>query len=373
MPSDNSQVFVSEITAFAKEIGLYRVGFDPASPPDRAEEFRKWLDAGQAGTMSWLHRSAARRLDPRRVLLGARTLIVAAEPYFTERLPEEIRNDPSRGLIASYAWGEDYHEVLLDKLVRLAEFIEKLAVGTKTRSYVDTGHVLERAHAARAGFGFIGQNTMLILPGGGSRYFLGEILTTLELPPSQPPRLPSCGTCTRCLTACPTGALVEPFVLDSNLCISYLTIEFRGVIPRELRPLMGNHVFGCDDCQDCCPWNLRFSAPTEEEKYRGKPNRQAPKLADLAAMSEADFRDFFAKSAVLRAKHAGFMRNVAIALGNWGSGEALPPLEKLLRHPDPLVRAHAVWAVSKVDHPGAVKLTKQIKDNESDERVRNEL
>ncbi len=318
-----SGVAGQEIRDFAGRLGLNSVGFSTVAAPPRAEAFSAWLEGGMAGTMTYLHRQANRRLDPARILDGARTIISVSLSYFSENLPAEIRSDPSRGIIAAYAWGADYHEVLLDKLNELARFIESKAPGSHSRCYVDTGPLLERAHAERAGLGFVGKNTMLISPRQGSHMFLGEILTTEEIEAGELRRQPSCGSCTRCQTECPTFAFPAPYILDSNLCISYLTIEFRGIIPRELRSKMGNHVFGCDDCQDCCPWNERFSTVTSEARFRSEVERRAPLLCELARMSEAEYRERFHGSAVLRASYVCMLRNVAIALGNWGADSAM--------------------------------------------------
>jgi epoxyqueuosine reductase len=329
------------ITDKAFELGLHGVGFAPAVPPVRAALFRRWLDEGEAANMTYLNRSADKRTDPRLVLDGARTIITVTHSYFTGRLPEEIRHDPSRGIIASYAWGRDYHEVLLRKLESLAQFIEGLAPEVRSKCYVDSGPVMERDYGERAGLGFIGKNTLLIAPRMGSTFFIGEIVTSLELPPTPPARMPSCGSCTQCLEVCPTHALPTAYVLDSRLCISYLTIEYKGVIPRELARKMGNHIFGCDDCQDCCPWNLRFSAETDEVAYQGALNRQAPLLRNLAAMTEGEFRERFAHSPVLRSGYAGFLRNVAVVASNWESDDGKELLRELENHSESLVRAQA--------------------------------
>lgn len=362
-----------EIEFRANELGFDRIGFAPAAPPLRAEYFKQWLAEGKAGTMTYLNRSAGRRVNPQVVMDGARTIISVAQSYFTGRLPEEIRSDPSRGLIASYAWGQDYHEVLLNKLVELAGIVEELAPGYSTKCYVDTGHILERDHGERAGLGFIGKNTLLISPQMGSTFFLGEILTTLKLPPSPLARMPSCGSCTRCLDICPTHAFPTAYVLDSTLCVSYLTIEFRGVIPRHLRAKMSNHVFGCDDCQDCCPWNLRFSKETNEAAYRAALDRQAPLLSDLVLLTENQFRERFAGTAVLRTAYSGFMRNVAIALGNWGAEDALDLLEPLSGSNDALIRTHAVWGVAQVNDKRADKLLRELVESETREEIRLEI
>ena len=323
--------------------------------------------------MTWLNRSAAKRKDPRLVLDGARTVISVGQSYFSGRLPAEIRNDPSRGLLAAYAWGQDYHEVLLAKLEALARFIHELAPGHLGKCYTDTGPILEREFGERAGIGFIGKNTLLIAPKLGSTFFLGEILTTLDLPPTAAVRMPSCGSCTRCLDVCPTHALPAAFVLDSPRCISYLTIELKGAIPRELRPLMGNHIFGCDDCQDCCPWNTRFATETHEAAYRARLERQAPPLANLAKLGEDGYKELFAHSPVLRPGYARFLRNVAVALGNWGSAEAFGILEPLLWHPQPLVRQHAAWAAGRINTPEADAALRALARRETVDMVKREI
>ncbi len=323
--------------------------------------------------MTYLNRTAEKRAHPELVLPGVRSVITVTQSYFTGWLPPEVRNDPARGLIAAYAWGQDYHDIILPRLEELADYLKSITPGTATRCFTDSGPVLEREFGERAGLGFIGKNTMLIHPRRGSLFFIGEILTTLELPPSPLPVLPGCGSCTRCLQACPTHALPAPYILDSNLCISYLTIEYKGIIPRPLRSKLGNHIFGCDDCQDCCPWNERFSTPTSEPAYASTLDRQAPLLAELAALSESDFRNKFAKSPVLRPKYEGFLRNVAIALGNWNDEAALDSLELLLSHESALVRLHAAWAVGQIKTPRAFAMLSRRLPIETDENVLSEI
>ncbi|MBL0061538.1 MAG: tRNA epoxyqueuosine(34) reductase QueG [bacterium] len=277
-----------------------------------------------------------------------KSVISVGQSYFTGFLPEEIRKDPSRGIIASYAWGQDYHDLMGHALEELAEFVQGLGVDAKTKAYVDTGPVLEREVAERAGLGFVGKNTLLIHPKMGSNLFLGEILTTLELEPSPLPKKLSCGSCTRCLDVCPTHAFPSAYVLDSRLCISYLTIEFRGSIPVELRAKMGNHIFGCDDCQTCCPWVNRFSTLSRQQAYANTLERKAPKLDTLARLSETEFAEMFKGSAVLRPKYEGFMRNVAVAIGNWKSADAVIALQPLLKHESELVREHAEFSKQEI-------------------------
>ncbi|MCB1059944.1 MAG: tRNA epoxyqueuosine(34) reductase QueG [Calditrichaeota bacterium] len=332
----------------ARELGFDVCGFSRAERPQRAEYFKEWLARGMAGTMTYLNRSAERRVNPELVLPGIRSVVSVGQSYFTGFLPDEIRTDPSRGIIASYAWGQDYHELMGHALEELAEFVQSLSADAKTKAYVDTGPVLEREAAERAGLGFIGKNTMLIHPRLGSNLFLGEILTTVDLTPSPPPRqMPSCGSCTRCVDICPTHALPAAHVMDARLCISYLTIEFRGSVPLELRPKMGNHIFGCDDCQICCPWVKRFSTPTRQTAYENVLNRKAPRLVELAKLTEFEFLEMFKGSPVLRPKYEGFLRNVAVAIGNWKTPEARAALSPLLRHESGLVREHAEWAASQ--------------------------
>ncbi|NUO18866.1 tRNA epoxyqueuosine(34) reductase QueG [bacterium] len=336
------------ISAKARELGFDLCGVSRAVPSPHGEQVRTWLANGMAGRMTYLNRSAERRINPELVLPGVASVISVGQSYFTGFLPDEIRNDPSRGIIASYAWGQDYHDLMGHALEELAEFVQSLSFDVKTKAYVDTGPVLEREVAARAGLGFIGKNTLLIHPKMGSNVFLGEILTTLELEPSRPPKRVSCGSCSRCLDVCPTHAFPSAYVLDSRLCISYLTIELRGSIPVDLRAKMGNHIFGCDDCQTCCPWVNRFSTHTRQQAYANTIERKAPKLAELAKLSGAEFVEMFRGSAVLRPKYEGFMRNVAVAIGNWNTEDAIVALEPLLKHESELVREHAEWAKTNI-------------------------
>ncbi|MBK6766576.1 MAG: tRNA epoxyqueuosine(34) reductase QueG [bacterium] len=331
----------------ARALGFDLCGVASATNSPREASVRWWLAEGMAGTMTYLNRSVERRVNPGLVLPGVKSIISVGQSYFTGFLPDEVRRDPSRGLIASYAWGDDYHVLMGHALGELAAFVESIGE-CKTKAYVDMGPVLEREVAERAGLGFVGKNTLLIHPKMGSQLFLGQILTTLDLSPSSPLCMPSCGSCTRCLDICPTHAFPSAYVLDSRLCISYLTIEYRGSIPLELRGKMGNHVFGCDDCQTCCPWVNRFSTVTRQQAYNNVIERKAPQLTALARLSESEFQVMFSGSPVLRPKYEGFMRNVAVALGNWRSLEARDAIEPLLKHESALVREHAEWAVGNL-------------------------
>ena len=353
----------------AYELGFDLVGIAPAGFAPHAKRYADWIAAGYAGELAYMTRDPERRSDPRRVLPGAQSVIVVGLSYYTVDVPAEVKNDPSRGLISRYAWGVDYHDLMTPRLKELAEFVEqatqaeqsRVAAESKlarSRVYVDTGPVLERDWALSAGLGFIGKNTCLINPHMGAWLFLGVIITDAALTPSPSPlgegrrgargEGVGCGRCTRCQTACPTNAFPQPYVLDARRCISYLTIELKGSIPLELRPLLGNHIFGCDICQDVCPWPTRFATPTKEQAFfAAESDRVAPRLIDLASLSEAAFQQRFAGTPILRSKRRGLLRNVAVALGNWGSDEARNALRALAADPDPIIAEHAQWGLQQ--------------------------
>ncbi len=275
---------------------------------------REWLDRGYHGVMAWMERAPSRRADPREVLPGCRSIISVGMNYYTDHRPDE---SPGHGRIARYAWGADYHQVLGERLARLEARIKTLAPEARTRSYVDTGPVMEKAWAQQAGLGWIGKHSNLVSAHYGSWLLLGEILTTLELDPDEP-ATDLCGSCSLCVRACPTGAIVEPYVVDARKCISYLTIELRDsaeAIPAETASKLGNRIFGCDECLDICPYNMN-AQPTSEPAFQPSPLTLAPVLADLAAQHETDFTAMFRRSPIRRATHAGFLRNVGIALRN---------------------------------------------------------
>lgn len=347
----------------AYELGFDLVGIAPAGLAPHAKEYADWIAAGHAGELAYMTRDPERRSDPRRVLPGAQSVIVVGLSYYTLDVPNEIKHDPSRGLISRYAWGVDYHDVMTPRLKELAEFVEKEAHAStapqsgsaqqsSTRVYVDTGPVLERDWALSAGLGFIGKNTCLINPRMGSWLFLGVIITTAALTPSPSPNRGEgsigCGRCTRCQVACPTNAFPQPYVLDARRCISYLTIELKGSIPLELRPLLGNRIFGCDVCQEVCPWPTRFAMPTKEQAFfAAEIDRVAPRLIDLVYLSEEAFKQKFAHTPIIRSKRRGLLRNVAVALGNWGSDEAKNALRVLAADPDPIIAEHAQWGLQQ--------------------------
>lgn len=339
------------ICDYARALGFDLAGIAPAYPAPHLDLYRAWLSHGYHGEMGYLARPdrVERRKDPAKILPGARSILCVGLNYYPGPLPATIERDPSRGLISNYAWGADYHDLMLPRLEELAAFITAEA-GRKVacRAYVDTGPVLERAYAVEAGLGFIGKNTSLIHPKMGSWLFLGVILLDIALEPAAEKVSASCGSCTRCLDACPTGALVAPYVLDARRCISYLTIELKGPIPRELRPLMGNRIYGCDVCQAVCPWQ-RFAKPTSEALFRpGEPDRAAPLLLDLMALDEEEFHRRYEGAPIFRTGRGRLLRNVAVALGNWGDERAIPALALALADAEPLVREHAAWALDRI-------------------------
>ena len=376
------------VKAKARELGFDLVAIAAAGPAPHADKLTEWLARGYHGEMAYMARDPARRRDPARVMAEVRSLIVVGVRYAAPRLPDEIRHDPSRGLIAAYAWGPDYHDLIRPRLFALDAFLrQETGRTTKARCYVDTGPILERDWAMQAGLGFIGRNTCLIHPTLGSWLFLGVMLVPEALEPDPAPepctlpsghpawRLPdgqlgTCGACTRCLDACPTDAFADAYTLDARRCISYLTIELRGPIPRELRPLMGNWIFGCDVCQEVCPWSgpRTRSRPSSEDLARW-----APPLLELLALDEAGFRRRFRRTAVMRAKRRGLLRNVCVAIGNWRDPCAIPALAQALRDPEPLIRGHAAWALGRIGGGRAREILARAAAHETNEEVREEL
>jgi epoxyqueuosine reductase len=325
----------------ARELGFEDCRIAIANPPPHAAEFGAWLKSGSAGEMSWIERGAGKRGDPRKVLPGVRSVVVLALSYWQgeEALPNEYK-----GRIARYAWGEDYHNLVEAKLRQLDIFLT--TAGGRQRCYVDTGPVLERDFAAEAGIGWQGKSTMLLNRELGTWFFLAEIFTTLDLPPDSP-QTNRCGSCTRCIDACPTGAITAPHQLDARRCISYLTIELKGSIALELRPLIGDRIYGCDDCLDACPWN-RFARVSRESAFAARPALSQMQLRDFLGLDEERFREIFRGSPIKRIKRRGFLRNVCVALGNVGNQLDLPALAVAARDAEPLIAEHATWAIERI-------------------------
>ncbi len=364
------------LKARARALGFQKVGIAPVAPPATGEAYRRWVEAGYAGDLWYLTeaRRRALRLDPRRLVPGARSLVVVAFNYYAGDLPPEVEADPSRGIFARYAWGPDYHRIVKERLRALHAWVEaQVGRPVAGRAFVDTGPVLERDHAVRAGLGFIGRNTLLIDPEGGSWTVLGLLFLDLELEPDEPDPRGTCGRCTRCLDVCPTDAFAAPYVLDARRCISTLTIENKGPIPPRLRPRLGNRVFGCDLCIQVCPWTRRFARPRADDAFPVDLERRAPPLLELIGLDAAAFRARFRGTAVERAKRRGLLRNVAVALGNWGDPRAVPALAAALADPEPLIRGHAAWALGRIGGRAARRALEAARAREEDPYVREEI
>ena len=344
-----------QLVSFAREIGFDSCRIAPCGSAPHAEAFRNWLAEGEHGEMGYMERGEEKRGDPQKVLPDARSIVVFALNYF-QGDPQAGDTPAAAGRIARYAWGDDYHDLIRTKLNKIDEFLREF--GGHQKCYVDTGPVLERDHAAQAGIGWHSKSTMLIDERLGTWFFLAEVLTTLELPPDEP--VPArCGTCDRCIKACPTGAITAPHRLDARRCISYLTIELKGSIPLELRPLVGNRIFGCDDCLDACPWN-RFAQVSRETAFSARPATVGMPLRDYLTLNDDEFRSLFRNSPIKRIKRRGLLRNVCVALGNVGDSSDLPALERATADHEWLIVEHAKWAIHQIrsrqgispTHPG---------------------
>ena len=358
------------ITELAKELGFHRAAIVPIEAPRRHALYTSWLADGHAGGMAYLAspEHVGPRGDLRALLDSAKTLVVVALAY--DRV-DPIPATALTGRIARYARGEDYHLVLRDRLVALADRIaQDLGHAVATRPCVDTAPVLEREWAERGGLGFVAKNTMLIAPGLGSYAVLGELLIDAELPATAPPTIedvpkPRCGKCTACLDACPTRAFVDAYTLDARRCISYLTIEHHGILPRELRPLIGTWIFGCDVCQEVCPFNAGAGEPPDPQLRLRSAQHALPDLVALAGLNTNQLRQFVKRTALRRAPRPVLRRNIAVALGNTGEAAAIPALVAMLADVHPIVRIHAVWALAQLG--GA------LPDDDRDPDVRAEL
>ena len=336
---------------------------------DAAPRLREWLASGMHGSMQWMERSADRRADPGLVVPEARSVLVVTRSYWTG---EEASTDASRARISRYAWGDEYHDVLGTALRDLYERIQEIAPGVAGRYYIDTGPVMEKAWAELAGLGWIGKHSNLISAGVGSWFFLGAIVLDCELAYGEPAH-DQCGSCTACIDLCPTRAIVAPYVVDARLCISYLTIENRGPIPRKLRADIGNRIFGCDECQDVCPWNRFAQVGAAASAFAARDDLRAPDLVELLGLDEEGFKTLFRGSPVKRARYQGFLRNVAVALGNSDHPRAVSALTTRLQHESALVRGHCAWALGRFDDADAHRALSQQLPRESDVWVREEI
>ena len=364
------------LKGWALEAGFDRAGVARLEPSAQGAALRSWVARGDQAGMAWIGRRLERRLDPRELLPGARSalcVLLRYHPLAGEEAPE----GDLWPRVARYARGADYHDLVGRRLQALEARIEEAFPGTRTRRYVDTGPILERELAARAGLGAQGKNTNLLSRDLGSWFLLAEVLLTLDLAPD-PPVADLCGRCTRCLDLCPTGALAEPFRLDARRCISYWTIEHRGDLPQAAREMVGEWVFGCDVCQEVCPWNLRGEArderaPADHPALRLPPERRELDLEGLLHLGREEYVERFRGSPMKRAKLEGLQRNAAVAMGNRRDPAYVAPLARALAGGEPVVRRHAAWALGRIAGEAARRALEEALARESDEAVRAEV
>jgi epoxyqueuosine reductase len=402
-----------DLIAEAHRLGFLLTGVTLPTRPPHFSQYEEWLDGGRHGTMAYLANERARqhRADPHLILPEVRSILclglpygpAAKDPFLRQKLQKSTlplltpppslegaggigssscnalqkaqEEQPLTGQIASYAWGPDYHTIIPPRLAQLVAFVEgRLQRPIIWRGYTDTGPILERDLAMQAGLGWIGKNTSLISPHSGSFFLLAEMMWDVELEPDPPLTHDFCGTCRRCITACPTGCILPNRTLDARRCISYLTIENKGTIPPELRPASGNWIFGCDICQQVCPWNQRFARGVGDPAFTPQSQFVLPALLEELQLSPQAFNQKFRSSPILRAKRRGYLRNVAVALGNFHDPAAIAALtETLLHEPEPLVRAHAAWALGQIEHPLARSALEKARGHETDSDVQEEI
>jgi epoxyqueuosine reductase len=365
----DSRSITDRLKSQAQRLGFEPAGVCAAVSPEGLDRFRQWISAGYAGEMEYLSARAEAYTHPRNVLDGVRSILMLALPY---RTVEPVMPQPGYGRVSRYAWGTDYHDLIRDRLRQLAAFLASQAPEARVRTVVDTAPLLEREFAQLAGLGWIGKNTLLLNKAAGSWFFLAALLTDLELAYDAPNATDHCGTCRACLDACPTDAFVDAYVLDARKCISYLTIETRLPIPRELRASIGDWLFGCDVCQEVCPWNHR-SPLSEESGLQPRDAMTTIELAALFALDETQFRARFRDSPLWRPKRRGLLRNAAIVLGNQLAPEALPGLARGLDDDESLVRGAAAWALGRYNDQRARQTLQDRLARETDADVRAEI
>jgi epoxyqueuosine reductase len=366
--SADIQMLTQKIREEALRLGFFRIGFAPARRPLHETHFKSWLENGFQGEMHYLERQASKRMDPGLILAGARSVIVLALNYSFDLTSGE--SFPI-GKISRYAWGGDHHPIVKSRVDRLMEFIRSQVPDVHGFSSVDSGPVMEKFWGTQTSIGWMGKHSILIARNHGSRFFIGAILLDIELAYDQREK-DFCGTCDRCIRACPSRAITAPYILDARRCISYLTVEFRGVIPRELRPLIGGRIYGCDDCQDVCPWNRKPLLSTVKE-LEPRAENYAPQLFCLAAISREEFGRRFANSPIRRITRDVFVRNIMIALGNSSQIESVPVLKRALQDSSPLVRAHAAWALGQMPISDAFSMLELARMREPDASVLTEM
>ena len=357
------------IENFAKELGFDGFGVTRALPSKSIKNYKEWLNLDYQGEMSYMRRNTEKRSSLDMVLSGVQSVVCLRTNYLTEDKDMSFVNEKKRGDVSLYALNEDYHKVLIQRHQKLEEKIKEEFGGCQTKIYIDTGPILEKPLAQSAGLGWVGKHTNLITEHIGSYYFISEILVDVPLKVSEP-SLDQCGTCRSCIDICPTKAIVAPYILDSRKCISYLTIELKGVIPLEFRKAMGNHIYGCDDCQIVCPWNS-FAVKTDEESFRARDG--SFQLIELMRLDDEAFRKRFKNSPVKRTKRRGLLRNVAVALGNSDDPFAVSPLIDALSDHEPLIRAHVVWALGELIGEKALPILNKNLKNEEEQIVKDEI
>lgn len=357
----------ARIRQAASRIGFFKVGITPARLLPRAAFFDEWLGRKMQGEMAYLARQRDKRRSPHLLMETARSILVLGMNYY----PGGNRcGGPLEGRVSRYAWGMDYHLLMRDRLNELREFVLREEPRAQVLCNVDSGPVMEKSWGAESSLGWMGKHTNLISRELGSWFFLGIMLLDLELDYDAIEK-DYCGSCTRCISACPTGAIVAPYMIDARLCISYLTIELRGPIPLPLRSLIGNRVFGCDDCQEACPWN-RFAVDTPVDAFRPRLQHRHPELSSLVSITPEEFRVRFSGSAVRRAGRDGLVRNVAIALGNSRRPESVAPLAAAMKDPSPTVRGHAAWALGRIATAEAACVLRAARIGETEPSVLEE-
>jgi epoxyqueuosine reductase len=363
------------IKAEASRLGFESLGITSPDPPPHLDVYMKWIERGRHGSMSYLasERALKRRADPREILPGCESILVCATRYPPARM--EPGGTPRQVRVAGYARGLDYHDVLLERMQQLIEFIQSLVgAAFSYQLYTDTGPVLERELAMRAGLGWIGKNTCLIQPEIGSYTLLSEAFLGIRLPLDQPFTKDFCGKCSRCMEACPTRCIRPDRTIDARRCISYLTIENKGAIPPDLREKVGEWLFGCDICQAACPWNRRFARPTEDDAFRPRPYLDPPDLTRLLSLRPREWRTDLMHSPLERPRRRGLLRNSCVVAGNMDDPGTLPALLKLLQSdPEPVVRSHAAWAIGQIDGPGGVEGLVEARGREQDPHVLLEI
>lgn len=373
---DDRSALTSAVKAESRRLGFHLVGITTPEPPPHINVYERWLENGHHASMEWMatERARQRRADPCLILPECKSILVLGIRYPSSSPSSQQEISSGEGKIASYAWGKDYHDVLPPRLRAIVSFIEsRVGESVPNRWYTDTGPILERELGQRAGLGWIGKNTCLINTGIGSYFLLAEILLGIELEIDAPITTDHCGSCARCIEACPTSCILPDRTIDAYRCLSYLTIEHKGFVPGDLRQGMQDWIFGCDVCQQVCPWNLKFSTSIWDNELSPIPERVSPFLKDELSLNPQEFNQKFRGCPIKRTKRRGYLRNVAIALGNSGNHEDIPGLLEALEDSEPLIRGHAAWALGKIGGKRVEQALTHAVDTEEDSMVLSEI